>query len=121
MTPKPWLKVRGYESCVVEMDSLLIVNMMQNRTSHNMNLRPIVEYTTRLIVSNEITFSHCYREANMVSDFLAKLAASSGESMLYTYFGQLPAGAKGAYFLDKSQLPNLRISIRYDKANFFVS
>ncbi|KAF3664947.1 putative GDSL esterase/lipase-like [Capsicum annuum] len=113
-----WLKARGYKSCVVEMDSLLIVNMMQNRASHNMNLRPIVEDTTRLIVSNEITFSHCYREANMVSDFLAKLAASSGESVLYTDFGQLPAGAKGAYFLDKSQLPNLRI--RYDKANFFV-
>ncbi|KAF3646110.1 putative GDSL esterase/lipase-like [Capsicum annuum] len=113
-----WLKARGYKSCVVEMDSLLIVNMMQIRASHNMNLRPIVEDTTRLIVSNEITFSHCYREANMVSDFLAKLAASSGESVLYTDFGQLPAGAKGAYFLDKSQLPNLRI--RYDKANFFV-
>lgn len=56
-----WLKNIGYTKGIVEIDSLMIVNMMKEKTSNNIDLKVVVEDSTNLIDDTEISFSHCYR------------------------------------------------------------
>ncbi|WMV15078.1 hypothetical protein MTR67_008463, partial [Solanum verrucosum] len=109
------VKDKGYEKCTIEMDSKIIVDMMQSSNSQNLNLRPIMEDIICLIDKNDINFIHCFREANKVADYLAKWATT----IIYDNFNEVPEGAKGPFFLDKVQMPSFRF--KYDKANFFVS
>lgn len=51
------------------------------------------------------------------ADCLARLATSIDMDMLFHTLDQMPSEAKGAYCLDRIQLPSIRI--RYDKASFF--
>ncbi|CAN4095855.1 unnamed protein product [Withania somnifera] len=101
------------------MDSINVVNMMKNKTFNNLNLKTIVEDTTNLLNGTDLTFSHCYREANNVANHLAHLATSFDQPILYHSLDHLPAGAKGSFILDKMQLPSIRI--KNDRANFFIS
>lgn len=103
----------------LELDSLIISNMIKEEDTTNLKLRRIITYTSQLMKTAEVTISHCYREANQVAYFLAKMASMSGNSTFYYSFQQLPKEVKGVFQLDKCQLSSIRR--RYDKCNFFVS
>ncbi|XP_060211957.1 uncharacterized protein LOC132639531 [Lycium barbarum] len=114
-----WIKNNGYRQSYIESDSLMIVEMLTNRTSNNLTIKDIIEETMNIGDQMEITFKHCYREGNQTANFLAKFASSKENPSLSHNLQQMPRGAFGAYYLDKSQMPSMRI--RYDKANVFVS
>ncbi|KAH0725425.1 hypothetical protein KY284_001290 [Solanum tuberosum] len=114
-----WLKNNRYQQGTIEMDSLLVVDMMKNRTSQNRNLKFIVDETADLVGNADFCCTHCYKEVNTVADHLAKLAIMKSGPMLYSRLDQLTSGIKGVYLLYKIQVPS--IGIRYDKAHFFVS
>lgn len=94
--------------CTIEMDSMVIVNMLKNKTTNNMNLKTFLDDIVGLIEGADVSFSHYYREANKVDDFLARLATTLDEPVLYHSLNQMPGGAKGPYLLDKRQLPSVR-------------
>lgn len=87
----------------------VVVNMLRNRLTSNLLLRNIIENTLQILDQATIRISHCYREANQVADYLAKLAGTLTEGAVYHSFQQLPGKAKGPLLMDN------------DKANFFVS
>ncbi|MCD9558632.1 hypothetical protein HAX54_016083 [Datura stramonium] len=101
------------------LDSKVVTDLLRNITSKNLTLRPIIEDIIALTEGMDVSFTHCYREANMVADYLAKLATTLHTPLLAQNLNQLPNKAFGLYFLDKRQFPSVRL--RYDKANFFVS
>ncbi|KAH0730199.1 hypothetical protein KY289_001387 [Solanum tuberosum] len=113
-----WLKNNGHQQGTIEMDSLLVVDMMKNRTSEDRNLKFIVDETADLVGNADFRCTHCYKEVNTVADHLAKLATMKSGPMLYNRLDQLTSGIKGVYLLDKMQVPS--IGIRYDKAHFFL-
>lgn len=59
-----WLKNNGHQKGIIEMDSLLQVDMMKNRTSQNRNMKIIVDETADLVGNADFGFTHCYREVN---------------------------------------------------------
>ncbi|KAK4722553.1 hypothetical protein R3W88_012786 [Solanum pinnatisectum] len=98
---------------------MVVTNMLQEKDTNNVKLKNIIKRTVNAMEGAEVSISHCYREANQVADFLAKLASSSGNGTFYFSYQQLPKEAKGLFQLDRWQLPCIRR--RYDKCNFFVS
>uniref|UniRef100_M1BRC9 RNase H family protein n=1 Tax=Solanum tuberosum TaxID=4113 RepID=M1BRC9_SOLTU len=93
--------------------------MVNNKSNNNLKLRQIIDNIVEIVDQSNAQVTHCFRESNQVADFLAKRAARLNQMMILTSFRPLPEMAKGAYFLDKCQLPCIRT--KFDKANFFVS
>ncbi|XP_059310018.1 uncharacterized protein LOC132061178 [Lycium ferocissimum] len=90
----------------------------ESQNHSNTYWKDIVEETANIINTADFTSSHCYREANKVADYPAKLATKLDQPSLYHRLEHLPSGAKCPYVLDRMRLPSIRI--RYDKANFFL-
>lgn len=99
------------------MDSLLIVDMLQNRKKQNAKMRKIIKEIIQILDQNRVKVSHYYREANQVADALAKHATTLDNATFYERLQQLPGVAKGPFQLDKWKLPSFRS--RYDKGQFF--
>ncbi|MCD9559533.1 hypothetical protein HAX54_017533 [Datura stramonium] len=57
-----WITNRGHKESIVEMDSMIVINMMNEKTSHNLDLSAVIEDTIKLINNANIQFSHCYIE-----------------------------------------------------------
>lgn len=102
------------------------VDVLQNSCQHdtqetttNLNLRSKVERISHNMSLMNATIKDCYMEANHVANGLAKYALMHDIGLHFDSFQALPKEIKGAYQLDKHQMPSLRI--RYDKSNFFVS
>ncbi|KAK4717882.1 hypothetical protein R3W88_016220 [Solanum pinnatisectum] len=114
-----WCNQAGYDKYDLELDSMVVTNMFEEKDTNNVKLKNIIKRTVNAMEGAEVNFSHCYREANQVAYFLAKLASSSGNGTFYFSYQQLPKEVKGLFQLDRWQLPCVRR--RYDKCNFFVS
>ncbi|XP_060190450.1 uncharacterized protein LOC132619619 [Lycium barbarum] len=110
---------KNYSRFMLEVDSTVLVQMINDNKSLNYYLNWIMEDIKEKKIQANIKVEHCFREANRVADYLAKNAAGSQNFTLYDSYQQLPVGAKGLFQLDKSQMPSIRI--KYDKASFFVS
>lgn len=78
-----------YNRFNLELDSLIITNMILNMDTSNLKLRKLIKDTSKIIQEAEVIISHCYREANQVADFLAKMASSIRTSTFYHSFQQL--------------------------------
>lgn len=70
-----------------------------------------------MIVHDHAQYAHCYREANQLADWLAKLTMNAQVSNLYFSDQQPPHGAKGTFLIDKNNVPSFRT--KYDKSFFF--
>ncbi|XP_060183144.1 uncharacterized protein LOC132613108 [Lycium barbarum] len=114
-----WCIQNGVLNLHVELDSMVIANMLINKDTDNLKLKHIVRSTTNLLNGTKHCISHCFREVNKCADFLAKLAATSGNRTFYHSLRELPREVKGLLQLDKGQVPTFRRS--YEKSNFFVS
>ncbi|XP_016461141.1 uncharacterized protein LOC107784512 [Nicotiana tabacum] len=114
-----WCIQHGFGDIVLEIDSLIIANMLIKDTVENCKRKAIIQQTKQMLCQANVEVRHCWREANQVADGLAKHANTIQEGRILFAFQDLPRDAKGAYHLDKWQLPSMRI--RYDKANFYVS
>lgn len=114
-----WCCLQRHTNFILELDSLVIANMVNNRGSNNLKLKQIIDRIVKLKYLHGVQVSHCYREGNQVADFLAKLASTSSQNSMFHSFIQLPREAKGLVQLDKRQMPSIRT--KSDKANFFIS
>ncbi|WMV33843.1 hypothetical protein MTR67_027228 [Solanum verrucosum] len=110
----------------LELDSLVITDMINNKVTnyHMINnkvtnyhkLKGIIRDIIKGINGADMKISHCFREANQVSQFLFKQAFSSGNETFYS-FQHLPKEVKGLFQLDRRQLRSIKRS--YNKSNFF--
>lgn len=109
----------GLTNFTLEMDSLVVANILINKNTTNMKLKKIIYDINVINERASVNISHCFREANLIADFLANMTSTSGRKTFYASFQQLSKEVKGFIQLDKWQLPPMRK--RYDKSNFFVS
>lgn len=110
---------KDYKKGILELESMLVVKMMQSEYAHNIMLRSIVEDMTFINTRADWSFSHCFHECNATADCLAKLATTLDEPTLYQRLDDMPGNTTSSFILDELQLPILLV--RYDKVNFFVS
>lgn len=79
----------------------------------------IIEEIQQRMKQANVKATHYFREANDVADHLVKLAMNSQKNSSFDSFQHLPARAKGPFYLDKGQMPSIRL--KYDETNFFAS
>lgn len=114
-----WCKQNNFCRCDLELDSQLVSDMISNGDTNNLKLKRLIGDIVHITSQVDVQVMHCFREANQVADYLAKLASQSRNSTSFTSFNQLPREVKGLFQLDRWQLPSIRR--RFDQANFFVS
>lgn len=67
------LNAQGVRHVILEMDSLLFVNMLTGVSSPSWELEEDILKMRKIIQQQQqITVQHCYREGNIVVDALAK-------------------------------------------------
>ncbi|XP_070005542.1 uncharacterized protein [Nicotiana sylvestris] len=103
-----WCNQLGFTNFVLELDSNIIVNMVNQEGNKNRKLKMVADRVTRWVQEANATAQHYYREGNQVADALAKIASISGTRMIYQSFEQLPKEAKGPFMMDKWQMPSIR-------------
>ncbi|XP_047271026.1 uncharacterized protein LOC107877522 isoform X1 [Capsicum annuum] len=109
----------GHTNFTLELDSMDLVNMLNNSGVTNVKLKLMIDSINNIQNKVQMQVRHCYREGNQVADFLAKMASNSNQTLITHSYNILPIQARGAFLLDKWQLPSVRC--KYDRANFFVS
>ncbi|KAM3362308.1 putative protein isoform X2 [Capsicum galapagoense] len=114
-----WCYQFGHTNFTLELDSMNLVNMINNSGVTNMKLKPMIDSINNINNEVQMQVRHCYREGNQVADFLAKMASNSNQTLITHSYNVLPRQAKGAFLLDKWQLPSIRC--KYDRVNFYVS
>ncbi|XP_070040914.1 uncharacterized protein [Nicotiana tomentosiformis] len=114
-----WCNQQGYTNFTLELDSMVIANMLQDRHYTNLKLKQVIDNILGIKEKTGMHVTHCYREDNQVADCLAKLASLTGHELIINSYHQLPRNAKEAFQLDKIQMPSIRT--KYDKANFHFS
>lgn len=65
---------------IIEMDSLVVVNMIRSRRTHCIPLQPLLDEALAMMDSMEwkCEVTHIYREANCAADALANLGHGQG-------------------------------------------
>ncbi|XP_027157736.1 DAR GTPase 2, mitochondrial-like [Coffea eugenioides] len=101
--------LRGFLRIQVKVDSLVLVNILLRKSRCPWLIRLELDALVAL-QGLEWTVGHCYREANQVTDALAKEGARSEDTVLYSSPADLPRLARGALGLDRSQTPSIRIA-----------
>ncbi|XP_075080103.1 uncharacterized protein LOC142165450 [Nicotiana tabacum] len=77
-----WCNQFGFTNFVLELDSNIIVIMVNQDGNKNMKLKMVVERITSLVQYANATVHHCFREDNQVADALAKTASISGTNLI---------------------------------------
>ncbi|XP_009804964.1 uncharacterized protein [Nicotiana sylvestris] len=114
-----WCNQLGFTNFILDLDSNIIVIMVNQDGIKNMKLKIVTERITSLVQHANAIVQHRYREGNQVADVLAKIASISRTNLICQSFEHLPKEAKGAFIMDKWQMPSMRT--KYEKNNFFVS
>lgn len=81
----------GISSLLVELDSRVVVNMVQTRRTHCLHLQLLLEEAVDLVYHSdwECAVSHVFREANSCADVLAGLGY--GGNFIWTVLGEGPS------------------------------
>ncbi|MCD7456231.1 hypothetical protein HAX54_030944 [Datura stramonium] len=93
-----WCFQNGYTDISLELDSLMIINLLNKKIITNLKLKQIIEKTIKMLEKINASVNHILREDNQVADCLAKLALATGQAQV---FQQLRRNAKGPYRLAK--------------------
>ncbi|CAN4107086.1 unnamed protein product [Withania somnifera] len=96
-----WCTSNNYRNIILELDSLLVVEMIQGNKKAPWNLHHQVQKIQDLIRS----------EANSVADILAKHGSRlrEHEEAFFSKFSDLPREARRYFNMDKMELPSFRI------------
>ena len=98
---------RGFDSFEVELDSLVLVQVL-NRTSRCPWSIYKEVYQLFGLLHHVPRVRHCYRQANQVADTLASEGCRLGREEIYLAASALPQIARGAFHLDRLGVAALR-------------
>lgn len=79
-----WYLNQRFESLEVELDSLMVVQMINGINRPPWRIQSTIDKIRDMITHKNIIVKHCYREANEVADALAKHATLIQELMFFT-------------------------------------
>lgn len=99
-----WCNCLRYTNFALELDSMVIANMLKNRNTNNLKIKMIIDRTINIIEIPKVTVKHSFKEKNQVADSLAKLAATTIQSLICHTYQQLPKNAKGLSVSDSCQV-----------------
>ncbi|KAH0729146.1 hypothetical protein KY290_000325 [Solanum tuberosum] len=68
-----WCLDKGFTNILVESDSMLITNMINGEAKTPWQIKHIIEDIHGLKVQGNFSLQHCYREVNMIEDYLANM------------------------------------------------
>lgn len=95
----------GVSSLVVETNSAVACNLVENKSKSNVLLQPLLRKIFQLMDREwDVLVQHVYREANMCADWLANKACTLP---LGVHICEEPPGGNGEYLL--VSLPRLTI------------
>ena len=79
-------KEKGFRKLIINMDSSVVVDMLQGNEQHNARYEAIVQRCKNLFGSSEweVAILHCFREVNRVADALANIGVDLTDD--YTFF-----------------------------------
>lgn len=104
-----WCIDNNIKNFNLEMNSKIVVDMIKGTNKPSWKLHHWIAKIQDKLKFLNADVTHCYREANMVADSLAKFGAIEDASMIFFQINELPRQVKGAYILDKIGMPNFRI------------
>ncbi|XP_070046188.1 uncharacterized protein [Nicotiana tomentosiformis] len=101
----------NFGNIILEMDSLIVVNMIKGKYKVPWELMDKMETLKDMLQQLQAQVVHCYREGNAVADALSKIGAESQHenAMLYGTMKDLPREVRGLFRMDIIQLPTFRI------------
>nr|XP_027067822.1 uncharacterized protein LOC113693489 [Coffea arabica] len=99
----------GYTDVTIQVDSQVLVGILQRRVQCPWQVRAAVEQIWGMI-PDAGQVSHCYREANRVADRLANVGVTRQIQSIITYenFDELPALVRGEIRCDRIGVPSIR-------------
>lgn len=87
-----WSLDKRLTKVLVESDFMIIINMINGVTKTPQKIKHIIKGIQDLKLQGNFSFQHCYREVNMISDYLAiaNLEVYTMQSSFLTQFLSLP-------------------------------
>lgn len=104
-----WCLDKGFTNILVESDSMLIINMINGKAKTPWQIKHIIEDIHSLKVQGTFSFQHCYREVNMIADYLANMGVYTMQRSFFTEFLSLPMRVKKLMKNEIEELPTFRI------------
>ena len=99
----------NFHSLQVEMDSQVLLNMVNGDGGVPWRLWHTISRIKSLVLGCQVTFTHVYREANAVADALARLASTTHVCQSFPP-SPLSAHIQGLARLDRIQMPYVRLT-----------
>lgn len=109
----------GFSKVIVESDSMLIVNLVNQRMKPPWQLTQIIEQIREVTETGNFLFVHIFREGNAIADHLAKLGESSKTFHIFNQVVSLPMKIRASLKLDQDNMPNFRF--RQKKNQFTIN
>ncbi|XP_075091582.1 uncharacterized protein LOC142171777 [Nicotiana tabacum] len=109
----------GFSKVIVESDSMLIVNLVNQRIKPPWQLTQIIEQIREVTETGNFLFVHIFREGNAIVDHLAKLGESSKTFHIFNQVVSLPMKIRASLKLDQDNMPNFRF--RQKKNQFTIN
>lgn len=107
-----WCSDQNCQDLILELDSLLVVNMILGKYNTPWRLKEGVTLIQQKVQQHGIKIKHCYREGNEVADALSKHATTLMQQIIFLNETDLPTVARKAMTMDRMQVPNFRIRPR---------
>ncbi|XP_060195293.1 uncharacterized protein LOC132624546 [Lycium barbarum] len=107
-----WCVNHQFEALEVELDSMIVVQMINGIIRPPWKLQGIIEDIQSKALQRNITFKHCYREANEVADSLAKHAAQNQVPIIFLQECDLPNAIRGPLRMNKLDFPSFRRRVK---------
>ncbi|OIT05818.1 hypothetical protein A4A49_61584 [Nicotiana attenuata] len=104
-----WCCDHNCQDLILELDSLLVVNMIRGKYNTPWRLKEGVTLIQQKVQHHGIKIKYCYSEGNEVADALAKHAATLTQQAIFLNETEMPAEARNAMSMDRRQIPNFRI------------
>lgn len=100
-------KEKGFTNIVIELDSLVLVQIIQGKVKSPWNIAYMIRSIFQLLGFFNYSVQHIFREGNQAADFLANVGCKSEKYFLFDNVN-IPKMLRGIVRIDSSGLPSLR-------------
>lgn len=106
----------GYTELMVESDSMIIIGVINGSMAASCQVKHIIKRINELKMQGNFSFRHCFREVNVMADYLANLGEYTKHNFFFTQDLTLPLRVEIYTKNDIEGIPCFRI--RAQRKNF---